>query len=125
MLFLLSIEEKQINLEREKKRKRAEKAEAGKAGDQTRSEGREPVEEVVAAAEASPPPTEEEVDEFFAILRRMRVAVKYFQKEALNGKSGSNEPQSSTAVEAAAEDGGKRVAGLDLNAVPEAESSLV
>lgn len=112
-------------MEREKKRKRAEKAEARKAGDQIRSEGRVPVEEVVAAAEASPPPTEEEVDEFFAILRRMRVAVKYFQKEALNGKSGGNEPQSSTAVEAAVEDGGKRVAGLDLNAVPEAESSLV
>ncbi|XP_076915525.1 uncharacterized protein LOC143574909 [Bidens hawaiensis] len=33
-----------------------------------------------------PPPTEEEVDEFFAILRRMREAVKYFEKGIGGGK---------------------------------------
>ncbi|KAI3799732.1 hypothetical protein L1987_35032 [Smallanthus sonchifolius] len=65
-----------------------------------------------------PPPTEDEVDEFFAILRRMREAVKYFEKDKdVVGKS-SDPPRE-------AEDGGvcvkKRtgVAALDLNTVPE------
>jgi len=31
-------------------------------------------------------PTEEEVDEFFAILRRMRVAVKYFDHKGRGGR---------------------------------------
>ena len=33
------------------------------------------------------PPTEEEVEEFFAILRRMHVAVKYFEKSKSDGKA--------------------------------------
>ncbi|KAH6799144.1 hypothetical protein C2S51_035628 [Perilla frutescens var. frutescens] len=110
-------------MEREKKRKRAEKTEARKGDDKMKSKGREPAEEVAAAAEASPPPTEEEVEEFFAILRRMRVAVKYFEKEAFDStKSGAYETQSSAAAEA--DGGGGKVKGgleLDLNAVPEAE----
>ena len=38
------------------------------------SKGKEEEEEVVA------PPTEDEVEEFFAILRRMRDAIKYLEK---------------------------------------------
>ncbi|KAL8509921.1 hypothetical protein ACS0TY_016949 [Phlomoides rotata] len=102
------------------KRKRAEKVETSRTGDQMK--GKE--EEVVA--EAAPPPTEEEVDEFFAILRRMRVAVKYFEKEGINSKVAGGETLPT--VEVAADAGGKTVVmngGLDLNAVPEAESSLM
>ncbi|KAI3705197.1 hypothetical protein L1987_75431 [Smallanthus sonchifolius] len=33
------------------------------------------------------PPTEDEVDEFFAILRRMREAVKYLEKRKLTDSS--------------------------------------
>ncbi|KAI3454903.1 hypothetical protein Pfo_011566 [Paulownia fortunei] len=114
----------------ERKRKRAEKAEASRADDQMKRKGREAVMETVAA-DAAPSPTEEEVEEFFAILRRMRVAVKYFEKSAFNSKGVGDGPQDPTAVAAAADGvkvGGKRVvenSGLDLNAVPEAESSLV
>ncbi|KAG6401816.1 hypothetical protein SASPL_138683 [Salvia splendens] len=106
---------------------------ARKAGDEMKIKSRDPIEEgeVSAAAEASPPPTEEEVEEFFAIVRRMRVAVKYFENEASNNNSGSKigatEPQSSTSSAAAADGGKSAVAklGLDLNAEPEAESSLI
>ncbi|KAL2242985.1 uncharacterized protein LOC105158035 [Sesamum indicum] len=101
-----------------RKRKREEKA-ATVPDDRTKQE--EQAEEVV-----EPPPTEEEVEEFFAILRRMRVAVKYFKKDASNSKDGGDRAQNQ-AVDGA-ELGGKRVAeniGLDLNAVPAAESSLL
>ncbi|KAL3512258.1 hypothetical protein ACH5RR_024975 [Cinchona calisaya] len=78
-------------------------------------------------------PSEEEVEEFFTILRRMQVAVKYFEKTGsnineLNGDVGRETTQF-------AEDGGvdgvkiggKRDVvvengGLDLNVVPEPES---
>ncbi|KAK4436943.1 hypothetical protein Salat_0028200 [Sesamum alatum] len=101
-----------------RKRKREEKAEATVPDDRTKQ-----AEAVVVEA----PPTEEEVEEFFAILRRMRVAVKYFKKDASNSKDGGYRAQNQTAEAAA--DGGKRPvaenSGLDLNAVPEAETSLV
>ncbi|XP_076895029.1 uncharacterized protein LOC143547510 [Bidens hawaiensis] len=66
------------------------------------------------------PPTEEEVDEFFAILRRMREAVKYFEKGIGGGKLTDRSP------EADDDDDGevcvkKRsdVGLLDLNTVPD------
>ncbi|KAI3808982.1 hypothetical protein L1987_24946 [Smallanthus sonchifolius] len=52
------------------------------------------------------PPTEDEVDEFFAILRRMREAVKYFEKSKL--------PDPSREVKKRSE-----VGLLDLNTVPD------
>ncbi|XP_024978091.1 uncharacterized protein LOC112515475 [Cynara cardunculus var. scolymus] len=62
-----------------------------------------------------PAPTEDEVDEFFAILRRMRTAVKYFEKGKLSDPSRDA---------AAADDdvnNKKRTDGalLDLNTVPD------
>ncbi|KZV16016.1 hypothetical protein F511_14382 [Dorcoceras hygrometricum] len=66
-----------------------------------------------------PQPTEEEVDEFFAILKRMRVAVKYFKNV---GASSSNV---SPVLAAAGEAGGRKAErrGLDLNSVPDSESN--
>lgn len=56
----------------QKKRKRTE------SGGDRRRHGREGALKENNAV--SPPPSEAEVDEFFAILRRMNVAVKYLQK---------------------------------------------
>lgn len=51
-----------------------EKEKSRKRGEEEEGEGRKKkVKEV---------PTEEEVEEFFAILRRMKVAVKYFERSA-------------------------------------------
>ncbi|XP_057465825.1 protein NIM1-INTERACTING 2-like [Actinidia eriantha] len=88
-------------------------------------------------AEAEAAPSEEEIEEFFAILRRMHVAVQYFEKG--NGNSNSNvdgrKLTGRTAIEAEALAGtddvkageesviGARKNGVwDLNAVPEEES---
>ncbi|KAM7479712.1 hypothetical protein LguiA_027925 [Lonicera macranthoides] len=60
-------------MEGEKKRKRAS------SGDITGVSGRRKKKEMVS-------PTDAEVDEFFAILRRMHVAVKYFERS--NGNDG-------------------------------------
>ena len=98
-------------MEGEKKRKRTEEDDDGR----------------MKKVEAAPP--EEEVEEFFAILRRMHVAVQYFKKVKLTGR---------TAIEAEAlartdgvKAGEESVSGarkncvLDLNAVPEDESNSV
>ncbi|KAL7152990.1 hypothetical protein ABFS83_04G135700 [Erythranthe nasuta] len=91
--------------ESERKRKRGEKGEAVR-----RSKGK---------AELAPPPTEEEVDEFFIILRRVRVAVNYFANRSSDSESGANGlKEEASAFDAAA--AGKRVDNfaLDLNVVP-------
>ncbi|KAL8042423.1 hypothetical protein ABFX02_09G049700 [Erythranthe guttata] len=97
----------------ERKRKRA----AGKkADDRMKTRERE------SAAAVIPSPTEEEVDEFFSILRRMRLAANYFHKGNFNstkdGASNGRHQDPTISV-----DGSKAGAGsgLDLNAVPEAE----
>ncbi|KAL0462363.1 UNVERIFIED_CONTAM: hypothetical protein Slati_0123900 [Sesamum latifolium] len=103
-----------MEMEKDRKRKRVEKGEAARGGDQMSSK--------VQAAVVAPPPTEEEVEEFFAILRRMHVAVKYFQKGVSNDEgSGDEQPAvaGSRRRSKRAENG-----GLDLNSVPEPESNL-
>ncbi|KAK9276346.1 hypothetical protein L1049_005878 [Liquidambar formosana] len=82
---------------------------------------------------------EEEVEEFFAILQRIQVAIKYFEKgkgerreltakgsrwrpsfewEDFEGVNGVKESEK-------AEEGGEENAGLDLNADPETEGNSV
>ncbi|XP_058192195.1 protein NIM1-INTERACTING 2-like [Rhododendron vialii] len=117
-------------MEGEKKRKRAE-------DDQVGGGRRKEMREVEAEGEAMP--TDEEVDEFFAILRRMQVAVKYFKKGGRNAAAGRKwTGRWATELEAevlAGVNGGKAAeersacgvqkknGALDLNAVPEAESN--
>ncbi|KAI8528692.1 hypothetical protein RHMOL_Rhmol12G0167500 [Rhododendron molle] len=124
-------------MEGEKKRKRAAEGEAGGGGGSRRRKEREAKAEAAAAA-AEPMPTDEEVDEFFAILRRMHVAAKYFEKGRGNSAGRKLTGRWATALEAevlagvngavkAAEESAcgarKNRAALDLNAVPEAESN--
>ncbi|KAL8056742.1 hypothetical protein ABFX02_04G138600 [Erythranthe guttata] len=95
--------------ESERKRKRGEKGEAVRR----RSKGKAEL-----APPPPPPPTEEEVDEFFIILRRVRVAVNYFANRSSDTESGANGlKEEASAFDAAA---GKRVdnLALDLNVVP-------
>ncbi|PSR96555.1 Protein NIM1-INTERACTING 2 like [Actinidia chinensis var. chinensis] len=116
-------------MEGEKKRKRA--ADGG-------VRRREKETEKKAEAEG---PSEEEVEEFFAILRRMHVAVKYFEKsngngdrskltgkwcrarteleaEALVGVNGAKAEEESLS-------GVRKIGVLDLNAVPDAENNSI
>ncbi|KAH7857753.1 hypothetical protein Vadar_016146 [Vaccinium darrowii] len=116
-------------MEGEKKRKRAENGEVGGGG-------RRRTKEIEAEAV---PPTDEEVDEFFAILRRMYVAIKYFEKGRSSNAAGRKlTGRWATALEAevlagvngvkAAEEsvcGVRKNGALDLNAVPEAESNTL
>lgn len=112
-------------MEGEKKRKRAA------SGDIHGGSGRRKKKEAVT-------PTDEEVDEFFAILRRMHVAVKYFERSNGNGNDGRRlterlgTPLEIEVVSADGDDvkvnensvngvGGKCV--LDLNTVPEGETN--
>ncbi|PHU24329.1 hypothetical protein BC332_09436 [Capsicum chinense] len=84
-------------MDRQKKRKRTVNTDAN-SGDHS------------GGAAVSPPlpaPSEAEVDEFFAILRRMNVAVKYLQKNAQ--------------IDDVAEAGGQKRVDLDLNTLPESE----
>ncbi|KAL7139459.1 hypothetical protein ABFS83_09G052400 [Erythranthe nasuta] len=114
----------------ERKRKRVEKEEQ-----KIKSKLGRDAAAVAAAAEADvPSPMDQEVEEFFAILRRMRLAAKYFRnRDDFNTKAGGGSDglqDLTTAVEAAAADGSyckeagggiKRVVedcGLDLNRVP-------
>ncbi|XP_011096990.2 protein NIM1-INTERACTING 2 [Sesamum indicum] len=107
IIIMREREREEMEMEKDRKRKRVEKGEAAIGGGQMSSKAQTPV---VA-------PTEEEVEEFFAILRRMHVAVKYFQK----GVSIGDELPSAAGYRRRsnrAENG-----GLDLNAVPEPESN--
>ena len=86
-----------------------------------------------AVAEAAP--SEEEIEEFFAILRRMHVAVQYFEKGNGNSNVDGRKLTGRTAIEAEAlagtdgvKAGEESVIGArknviwDLNTVPEDES---
>ncbi|PIN11353.1 hypothetical protein CDL12_16043 [Handroanthus impetiginosus] len=118
-------------MEGDRKRKRGEKGEGSRDDDRVKTKGRAAEEDEEVAVDGASTPTEEEVEEFFAILRRMREAVKYFEKGASNNKGGADKPQVTPAVEAppdSVEVAGERVvkkSRLDLNTIPEAESSLV
>ncbi|KAI3793426.1 hypothetical protein L1987_36045 [Smallanthus sonchifolius] len=93
-------------------RKRSRAVDGSGGGERKKEKGKDPV--------VVPPPTEDEVDEFFAILRRMREAVKYFEKDK-DVVAKASDPSR----EAEADDGKvcveKRteVALLDLNTVPD------
>lgn len=82
------------------KRKRSIEADGGSSGSRERKKGREVETDPVVVT----PPTDDEVDEFFAILRRMREAIKYFEK----GKGGDHSVKERS-----------NVAVLDLNTVPD------
>ncbi|KAK4735940.1 hypothetical protein R3W88_010201 [Solanum pinnatisectum] len=92
-------------MDRHKKRKRTENGGANGV-DRSRHERESSVKENTAVSKP-PPPSEAEVNEFFAILRRMNVAMKYLQKNAqIDEVEGSH----------------KRVVprvDLDLNTLPE------
>ncbi|CAN4088855.1 unnamed protein product [Withania somnifera] len=91
-------------MDRQKKRKRTLNG-----GDRSKHETETSEKENIAISPPLPPPSEAEVDEFFAILRRMNVAVKYLQK-------------SSQIDDVAAAGGEKRVVprvDLDLNTLPD------
>lgn len=113
-------------MEGEKKRKRGENGEL-KGRDRRMKEGgtvREREDEAMAPQQ----PSEEEVEEFFTILRRMHVAVKYFEK-AGTSISDVNGDGLSNIKKAAVVDSDEKKSpvfgnggGLDLNAIPEAES---
>ncbi|CAL5374326.1 unnamed protein product [Camellia sinensis] len=118
--------------EKNKRKRSAEGDEVGGGGGRRRKEREEAVKAV--AVEAAP--TEEEVEEFFAILRRMHVAVKYFENSGgdgvrkVKGRWGAaleaEVKAAADGVKAAEESvvNGVRENGvLDLNAVPEAESN--
>ncbi|XP_060172663.1 uncharacterized protein LOC132603550 [Lycium barbarum] len=71
-------------------------------------------------------PSEAEVEEFYAILRRMHVAVKYLQKSAPH----VNVPNRLTAMETDPNGVGRNIVRnggleLDLNTVPEPETNGV
>ncbi|KAL7099102.1 hypothetical protein ACP275_09G061100 [Erythranthe tilingii] len=118
----------------ERKRKRVGKVEQSTADNIGQEINIKLGRDVAAVEKVAAAPMDEEVEEFFAILRRMRVAAKYFQnRDDFNTKAGggSDGLQDLTAtVEAAAADGSyckeagggiKRVVedcGLDLNRVP-------
>ncbi|CAI9113585.1 OLC1v1014214C1 [Oldenlandia corymbosa var. corymbosa] len=123
-------------MEREKKRKRADhnhQRQVNGVGELRRKEK----DEVPAPAPATMPvqPSEEEVEEFFTILRRMNVAIKYFDKGGTgrggvnaNGDGGKRMGPEISQVEGLkigrerkiAENGGPKI-GLDLNLMPESE----
>nr|XP_009588175.1 uncharacterized protein LOC104085759 [Nicotiana tomentosiformis]XP_016457269.1 PREDICTED: uncharacterized protein LOC107781135 isoform X1 [Nicotiana tabacum]ABJ98930.1 NIMIN2c protein [Nicotiana tabacum] len=116
-----------LTMDGEKKRKRTENDEVN-GGDRSKHE----IENAVKEKEETvvlPPPSEAEVDEFFAILRRMHVAVKYLQKNSqilpIVNDHGSKLTASPAGVNSIVVAGQRRTqgivrkGGLDLNALPE------
>ncbi|KAL2539456.1 Uncharacterized protein Adt_00434 [Abeliophyllum distichum] len=110
--------------ERKRKRKRVENNREVKEKGVVKEEAEE--NEAVVA----PPPTEAEVEEFFAILKRMHVAIRYFEKGSAqnNSSNSSGQDQKLTASEGeviGVKVGEKKVdnhnGGLDLNTIPEPE----
>ncbi|XP_055826973.1 uncharacterized protein LOC129895302 [Solanum dulcamara] len=91
-------------MDRQKKRKRTENGGANGV-DRSRHERESAVKE--NSAVSTPPPSEAEVDEFFAILRRMNVAVKYLQKNAQINNTACSHKRVVPRVD------------LDLNTLPE------
>ncbi|WMV22200.1 hypothetical protein MTR67_015585 [Solanum verrucosum] len=95
----------------EKKRKRT----AIGAGDRSKDE-------VEATVKEEESPSEAEVDEFFAILRRMHVAVKYLQRNAQirpENVNASPDGANGVAVGQKRERGIVRKGDLDLNTLPD------
>ncbi|KAK6925246.1 hypothetical protein RJ641_009572 [Dillenia turbinata] len=90
-----------------------------------------------SAAEGRPPPSEEEVEEFFAILRRMHVAVRYLESTGQSLpeiESGERKMTGEVVVldEEEEEVAAVRISqkedvngGFDLNCLPDAESSKI
>lgn len=122
-------------MEGEKKRKRGANGERN-GGDRRKKEVEETVlpdvdleDEAVATTTQ---PSEEEVEEFFTILRRMHVAVKYFEKTGTNISDVNGGGLKLMASEKSAVDDGVKIdkkksvgvetGGLDLNVIPEADS---
>ncbi|KAI3748621.1 hypothetical protein L6452_11835 [Arctium lappa] len=99
-------------MERDQK-KRTRAVDGGSGGHRKKEKGKDVENDPVVVV---PAPTEDEVDEFFAILRRMRsmrTAVKYFEK----GKLSDPSPESGGGdVDKKKTDGGLI---LDLNTVPD------
>ncbi|XAR51284.1 hypothetical protein NMG60_11005878 [Bertholletia excelsa] len=107
-------------MEKEKKRKRSEADEVvgNRGGHRNRKEMEKP-----EKAEADPTATDEEVDEFFTILRRIQVAVKYFSKSNGDAKGDCNRDGREKLPDRDVEGEGVRENGaFDLNAMPDAES---
>lgn len=105
-------------MEAEKKRKKAEIGTVESGGGRRRKK----------EAATTPPPTEEEVEEFFAILRRMRVAVKYFENNNINCDTPINLTDSLVPVKTTVTEPIDDVKGgdngvLDLNSIPDGESN--
>ncbi|MCD7451803.1 hypothetical protein HAX54_013452 [Datura stramonium] len=108
----------------EKKRKRTDNGDRSKHEAETAVKEEEEEETVVL-----PPPSEAEVDEFFAILRRMHVAVKYLQRSAqilpanvnVHGSKLTASPAGANGVAAGQKKAQRivRKVGLDLNTLPD------
>ncbi|EYU29971.1 hypothetical protein ABFS82_05G032300 [Erythranthe guttata] len=67
-------------MELEKRKRKCDGGEAAAAEGKRGKKLRKGEEHADAVKEAVTPPEDEEVEEFFAILKRIHVAVKYFQK---------------------------------------------
>ncbi|KAK7314541.1 hypothetical protein VNO77_33067 [Canavalia gladiata] len=67
-------------------------------------------------------PTEEEVEEFFAILRRMKVAVKYFDDK---GRRGGKEWREALETAEVAVDHGQDVANAEIDDKPKKKAEKV
>ncbi|CAI9773728.1 unnamed protein product [Fraxinus pennsylvanica] len=79
----------------------------------------------------APPPTEAEVDEFFAILKRMRVAIRYFENTSARNNSSHSSGQEQKLAASVEEVNGDKVGeknvkngGIDLNTIPEPENNI-
>ncbi|OIT04552.1 PREDICTED: protein NIM1-INTERACTING 2-like [Nicotiana attenuata] len=120
-----------LTMDGEKKRKRIENEEVNGGGDRSKHEMETAVkqEEEEEETVVLPPPSEAEVDEFFTILRRMHVAVKYLQKNSqivpnvnVHGGKLTASPAGMNSTVVAGQrrtQGIVRKGGLDLNALPE------
>ncbi|XP_059306648.1 uncharacterized protein LOC132058101 [Lycium ferocissimum] len=102
-----------LHMEGEKKRKRTEK------DDVTKHEVDIAVKEEEEETVVLPSPSEAEVDEFFAILRRMHVAVKYLQRSAQILPANVNAHGSTLTASPAGVAAVVRKRGLDLNTLPD------
>ncbi|KAI3721404.1 hypothetical protein L2E82_32414 [Cichorium intybus] len=103
-------------MERDQK-KRSRAVDGGSGGGQRKKEREAKGKIVESDLVVVPPPTEDEVDEFFAILQRMREAMKYFEKG--HGGSKLSDPLREADDGLASVKKGTDVALLDLNTVPD------
>ncbi|XP_014508265.1 uncharacterized protein LOC106767823 [Vigna radiata var. radiata] len=75
-----------MEMEKRKNKRVTRVEEEGERVNKKRLKGEEEEEEDGGGGGGDGVPTEEEVEEFFAILRRMRVAVKYFDDKGRGGR---------------------------------------